>query len=249
MAARAKKKEASGGAPEWMVTYGDMMTLLLCFFVIIVSMSEVQKDDRFLQVLESIREAFGSTASLGQVPIEDVTKNSMIQKLMQVVLPPFKQHQGDSDEVSFRARQVRVTDVREGIRIEIGGRITFERFSAALKPEAEDQLARLAEKIAGHNTVIRITGHATKEPLPEDSVYGDNWALSYARAEAVGAALQRHGIRPARLRYVAAGAQAPLEAQAYDEKTRAANRRVEIVVTEALVQEYEGRPYTGEERE
>ena len=55
-------EKSKGGAPEWMVTYGDMMTLLLCFFVIIVSMSEIKKDEKFLQVLESIRSAFGSKA-------------------------------------------------------------------------------------------------------------------------------------------------------------------------------------------
>ena len=53
-----KKKQAPAGAPQWMVTYGDMMTLLLCFFVIIVSMSEIKKDERFQEVIESIRSAF-----------------------------------------------------------------------------------------------------------------------------------------------------------------------------------------------
>ena len=40
----AKKEEARAGAPEWMVTYGDMMSLLLVFFVALVSMSEIKKD-------------------------------------------------------------------------------------------------------------------------------------------------------------------------------------------------------------
>jgi chemotaxis protein MotB len=244
-----KQKRKGGGAPEWMVTYGDMMTLLLCFFVIIVSMSEIKKDEKFLQVLESIRSAFGYDATLGSVPIQNDTQNSMIQQLMQIILPMYQQNKGESDEISFRARQVRVTDVREGTHIEIGGRIAFERFSATLRPEMEALLAQLATKMVGHNTIIKITGHATSEPLPPDSLYGDPWGLSWARARAVGDALERHGVRPQRLRLMAAGKHAPLEAQAYDEETRAANRRVEIVVTEALVEEYQGRPYSGETRE
>ena len=52
-----KQAKTAGGAPAWMVTYGDMMTLLLCFFVIIVAMSEIKKEEKFRQVLESIRQA------------------------------------------------------------------------------------------------------------------------------------------------------------------------------------------------
>ncbi|MBN1510824.1 MAG: flagellar motor protein MotB [Phycisphaerae bacterium] len=244
-----KKKKGPEGAPDWLVTYGDMMSLLLCFFVIIVSMSEIKKEDRFLQVLESIRAAFGYDSSLGQLPTNTPVKNSLIQQLVQIILPQYRKNQGDSDEISIRAKQVRVTNIREGTHIEIGGRISFDRFSAVLKPGAEAQIAQLAAKIEGYNTILEITGHATHEPLPPDSIYGDPWGLSYARARAVGDALEMHGVRPERLRLIAAGDAAPLEAQAYDEETLAANRRVEIVVTEALVQEYEGRLYTGEERE
>lgn len=244
-----KKQKKGGGVPDWMVTYGDMMTLLLCFFVIIVSMSEIKKEEKFLQVLESIRSAFGYDATLGRVPIRNDTQNSMIQQLMQIIMPEYQENKGESDEISFRARRVRVTDIREGTHIEIGGRIAFERFSATLKPEMEELVAQLSTKMVGHNTIIKVTGHATSEPLPPDSPYGDPWGLSWARARAVGEALERSGVRPQRLRLSAAGRYAPLEAQAYDEDTRAANRRVEIVVTEALVDEYEGRTYSGEARE
>ena len=44
--ARSKKIEPPTGAPAWIVTYGDCMTLLLCFFVILVSMSEMKQEDR-----------------------------------------------------------------------------------------------------------------------------------------------------------------------------------------------------------
>ena len=46
-----KKNKGGGGAPEWMVTFGDMMSLLLCFFVILVSMSEMKQDQKFQEVM------------------------------------------------------------------------------------------------------------------------------------------------------------------------------------------------------
>ncbi len=244
-----RQKKASEGAPEWLLTYGDMMSLLLCFFVLIASMSELKSNDELKRVLAAIQAAFGFEGAVGTVPTEILGQNTLVQQLVHLVIPQYRQHEGDSDEISIRAKQVRVTNIREGTHIEIGGRIAFDRFSAVLKPGAEAQIGQLAAKIEGYNTIIEVTGHATLEPLPTDSLYGDAWGLSYARARAVGDALEMHGVRPERLRLIAAGSAAPLEAQAYDEDTLAANRRVEIVVTEALVQEYAGRLYTGEERE
>ena len=73
--------------------------------------------------------------------------------------------------------------------------------------------------------------------------------LSIARARAVADALHRNGIRPERIRIVGAGSTEPLVAQAYTEQRRALNRRVEIIVTEAIVEDYAGRPVSADERE
>ena len=243
-----KKQEEGGGAPEWMVTYGDMMSLLLCFFVIIVSMSELKRDDRFQQVLESLRKAFGNTGEIKAVLTDNLDPNALLRKLQTIVIPR-KIDAGDADDPGVKGKVFRVTDVREGIHVEIGGRITFDRFSATLKPEAEFLIAQLAAKTAGHNTILKVTGHATREPLPPDSTWGDAWNLSYARAVAVKDALVANGIRPERIRLIAAGSEAPLVRQAYDEQTLALNRRVELIVTEATVDDYRGESTVTEQQE
>ena len=67
MAFRRKTKEdkggGRGGCPDYMVTYGDMMSLLLCFFVIIVSLSQFKEEQRFHAVMDSIKKAFGYSVS------------------------------------------------------------------------------------------------------------------------------------------------------------------------------------------
>ncbi|MGB0714397.1 MAG: OmpA/MotB family protein [Phycisphaerae bacterium] len=236
-----KKEEPPAGAPEWMVTYGDAMTLLLCFFVIIVSMSEVKKDEKFQQVIESLRAAFGGyQGAPGAVPTQNVPNNVLIQRLQELEVPIHTNKKGDSDEEGIHGKKVRVTDVRDGIEVVIGGLISFERFSATLKPEARDLLAQTAQRIRGYNTKILVRGHATKERLPLDSVYDDARDLSYARAKAVADELVRQGIRPVRLMLVAVGDAEPLVRQAYTEPRRAKNRRVEILVTEDLISDREG---------
>ena len=244
-----RKKGKSGGAPDWMVTYGDMMSLLLCFFVIIVSMSELKQDDRFRQVVASLKEAFGYDATIGNAPVNADSINSLIQQLQTVIIPPDLKDPGDADVEGIEGRVYKVTDVREGIHIEIGGRITFVRFSAVLKPVSLELVGQIADKIRGKNNIVKITGHATREPLPEDHLYTDPFDLSYARARAVADELVGRGVRRERMRIVAAGSAAPVERDDYTEELRSRNRRVEIVVTEALVEEYAGQPFTGEHRE
>ncbi len=243
-----KKRQERGGTPDWLVTYGDMMSLLLCFFVIIVSMSELKRNERFQQVLESLRQAFGNTGEIRAVISDNLEPNALLRRLQNIVIPQ-KADLGDADDPGIRGKVFRVTDVREGIHVEIGGRITFDRFSAALKPEARFLIAQLAAKTAGHNTILKITGHATREALPADSVWPDKWSLSYARAAAVKDELVANGIRPARLRLIAAGSEAPVEPYAYDEEKLALNRRVEIVVTEATIDDYQQKPFSIEEQE
>lgn len=240
--ARSKKvRKGPEGAPEWMVTYGDTMTLLLCFFVIIVSMSELKEDEKFQKVMESLRAAFGGyQGSVGSVPIANVPTNALIAKLLELESPILTKNKGDSDEEGIHGKKFRVTNVRDGLEVVVGGRITFDRFSATLLPEGRDLIAKSAERLRGYNTKILIRGHATHEPLPEDSLYDDANALSYARARATAQELESSGVRRVRMLLVAAGDTEPLVRQAYTERRRAINRRVEILVTEELIDEYSG---------
>jgi chemotaxis protein MotB len=236
--ARQKKDDQPAGAPEWMVTFGDMMSLLLCFFVIIVSMSEIKKDERFQVVMESLRRAFGNTGEIHAIPARSIEPNTLLKRLQEIIIQQ-KREDGDADDPGIRGKVFRVTDVNEGIHVEIGGRITFERFSDKLRDESRMLIEQVGLKTVGHNTVLKITGHATREPLPADSTWTDPWDLAYARARAVRDVLVGTGIRPERIRLISAGAQAPVKRQAVTEEERALNRRVEIVVTEATIQDYE----------
>ncbi|MHC5109870.1 MAG: OmpA/MotB family protein [Planctomycetota bacterium] len=236
-----KKVEPPAGAPEWMVTYGDAMTLLLCFFVIIVSMSEIKSDQKFQQVVESLRAAFGGfQGAPGAVPTQNVPNNVLIQRLMELEVPIHTNKLGDSSEEGIHGKKIRVTNVREGIEVVVGGLVAFDRFSATLKPEARELLAETASRIRGYNTKILIRGHATREALPTDSRYRDARDLSYARAKAAADELALQGVRRERLVLVAVGNNEPIARQAYTEQRRALNRRVEILVTEDLVNDFAG---------
>jgi chemotaxis protein MotB len=245
-----QKKAAEAGAPAWMVTYGDTMTLLLCFFVIIVSMSEIKEDQKFLDVLESLRVTFGGhPGAIRALPSDELPTNALIKQLREIILKPHKEKNSMADDEGVEGKKFRVTDVREGLEVVIGGKISFDRFSASLKPEARELIRQVAAVIRGYNTKIQVRGHATREPLPEDALYADALDLSYERAKAVKRALVEDGIRPERIVIMPLSDTEPLVRQAYTEERRALNRRVEIVVTENLIEEYAGSSLADEVKE
>ena len=92
-----------------------------------------------------------------------------------------------------------------------------------------------------------MRGHATYEPTPVDSPYKDPMALSHARARTVRDRLVELGVDPRVIRISAAGPYEPVLDQTYSDPRRAANRRVEILLTQALVDDYKAEPNTPEE--
>jgi len=238
-----KKVEEPEGAPEWVVTFGDMMSLLLVFFISLVSMSEMKRE-RFEQAAQSIRKAFGGfQGGIGTMPIETTDANSLIQKILdELKTAEFKDKKGDSDELGIHGKDFRVTNIRDGMKVDVGGKIAFDRFSAELKPQARRLVSKTAKQLRGYNTRILVRGHATREPLPADSKFADARELSFARAMAVVKELEASGVRSIRIIPMAVGDAEPLVRQAYTEDRRALNRRVEILVTEDLVDDYAGTP-------
>ncbi|MBN2212156.1 MAG: OmpA family protein [Sedimentisphaerales bacterium] len=235
-----KKKAAGGGAPEWMVTYGDMMGLLLCFFVILVSMSEMKQDERFQKVMESLRRAFGYEGGIGMMTSEMSPDNSMSKQMTELVMRQWQTKLGKSAEEGIEGENPSVRTVREGLQYTVGGQISFEPGKAVLLQGAKKQLDIFADFSRGMNNKIRIRGHAARKPAEFYRPYANLYDLSYARAVAVKDYLVEKGIREQRITVEACGDNEPLAAEAYDENARNINRRVDIIATETLVQDYEG---------
>ena len=234
------------GAPEWMTTYGDMMTLLLCFFVLIVSFSEIKKDDVYQAVIKEIKQAFGMHGGGGKIPITDDPALSLIQRLDALQRKQQKvPNRSNTKDPGQQGREPQVTKVREGMMITTGGRITFEPGSARLSEESKESLRQVAEVFKGWENLVEIRGHAASLELPEGGTlrggegFSDLWHLSHARAKAVFDYLtQELQIDPDRFRLTANADREPLDARAADSDDAEVNRRVEILVSESLKQDF-----------
>ena len=214
------------------MTYGDMMSLLLCFFIMLVAMSEI-KQEKFEKTAEAIKSAFALSTFGGGWVLSPVFDEA--QRRQATEEKPSK-----NDDQGIEGTTTTVKQVREGILEPVGGPISFEPGSAELTDEGKRKIAALVPRIKGETNKIEVRGHASSVELVHGSTYTDLWTLSYDRARAVMAYLisDEVGIRQDRIRLSANADNEPLKHRVYLAGILEPNRRVEIIVMEAIVDDF-----------
>ncbi|MFH1746877.1 MAG: flagellar motor protein MotB [Planctomycetota bacterium] len=236
MAIARKAEKAEAGAPAWMVTYGDMVTLLLTFFVLLLAMSEVKKEEQFLEFMQAIREAFGYVGGAQQTPIEEVDVPLNVALSEMLIIPIHSENFSKVPDPGVRGKQPAARDNRPGEIFVVGGRLCFPSLSALLTEQEAARIPQLATELRGHNTLIEITGHCSRKPLAGTS-FNSHFDLAYQRALAVAEVLIDHGINPQRLILRAAGSNEPVEAHTYTEEDLSRNDLVEIYQVDVRIAE------------
>jgi chemotaxis protein MotB len=235
-----QEEEAPAGAPDWMLTYGDMMSLLLTFFIMLVSMSEIRTDRKIQSLLTSMRKTFGPHPLL-------TSFNPGFGAPFEAPAPARTSERTRPPRAKLARGGVRLqTEVgnfpfaralRSGDQIVMGGVLYFPEGSAALTPETERQLVTIAQQIVGKPQKIEIRGHTTNRPLPAESPYRDHWDLAFARCRATLDYLVGLGLEPRRMRLTSAGNYEPMHTGA-DPTELAKNSRVEVFLLGETVEDY-----------
>ncbi|MCA9116318.1 MAG: OmpA family protein [Planctomycetaceae bacterium] len=225
--------EAPPGVPEWVVTYGDMMSLLLTFFIMLVSMSEIKDEGSNRAMLDSIREAFGATMSdASGVPGDGFQTTSAMNRLTsQGMRSSGGVEQDNRQSAGSGGRWKSVQSISQGQVATIGAPVYFERFSTELTELARDNLNVLIQAMAGKPNRIVVRGHASAEPLPPDSPWLDPLELSFARAEQVADYLMSRGIPRERVIVSGVGNSEPHVIS----PDQSLNRRAEIFIADSFV--------------
>lgn len=198
----------AAGAPEWVMTYGDMMSLLLCFFVLLVSMSELKQDEKYQGVADSLQERFGFSDSWEKLgPGEHRPKHAR--------QPRQSRQRGAAEdtarEPSATGSMPRVQTIRPGTRTTVGTVIPFDVRSDELSPTARSALDAIVPQLRGKPQKIELRGHAPALHWPPDESTSDWWDLAYRRARQVMDYLTKvHGLDPQRMRISVAGPYEPL---------------------------------------
>ena len=239
------KKKAACGAPDWVLTYGDMMSLLLCFFILLAAFADYEKGgggpSAVAAAMQSIQAALGLPVTQSAVIANATEFNSMVERIKKVMQAEKGRHANDSSERGLRGRTFRLRRIRDGLEVTMGGSVFFEPLTARPTAEGVESLRELGAIVKGHRNKLEIVGHAGERPIPADWTSVDVMRLSYERAQHVGRELIALGVDPRAIRLVAAGDNEPVRpaAGAPVGGLLGENRRVEIIVRESLIDDYQ----------
>ncbi|TWT77227.1 Motility protein B [Posidoniimonas polymericola] len=223
----AIEEEPEPGIPEWVVTFGDMMSLLLTFFIMLVSMSEIKEEKKFQAMLESMRRQFGHEATVSNIlPGDSTPRNSTMSSLASMGRAKrLDIMRGGNPVQAVSGESPQVQTIRPGTSSTTGGVIFFDELSDTLSEDTKLQLRQIAAQVRGKPQRLEIRGHASRKP-PAD---GDKWALAFNRAEATMHYLLQQGIEQQRIRVSSAADTEPLD-NGLNEENRKRNARVEILM-------------------
>jgi chemotaxis protein MotB len=242
MMGKTPSKNAGGHEQDtnaWMVTFSDLIMLLLTFFVLILTMSSMDQK-KLKEMFRHLQEAVGilEFSNFGEItPPAGFAgtyrdKEAMIildQSMVQNLLAP-------SPEVENKAaaaleefkNTAEVMEDERGIVFSFQESILFRPGEVRIRREAEPFLARLADAIESCRNPILVTGHSDDTPL-RDKAYASNWELSLHRGLSVlDYFLNRKRLPSSRFMVGAAGSSRPVSPNDTPEG-RARNRRVEII--------------------
>lgn len=251
---RRKKKgghgEEDGGQDRWLITYSDLITLLLIFFILMYTMSQVDVQ-KYSSVANSLSVVLtGQTMSIldtqGPSLIEglsgkdmpqnqDVTEQAQLEEMKQLVSEFIQakdqeaQHGTTNSQAIRLSEHIIVYEQERGLVISFKDALLFPSGSDQLTAQARDIIAELGQALVLLPNYIRVEGHTDDLPI-KTSRFASNWELSVLRAATVVHVLSEAAHIPSdRLAIIGYGQYRPLvpnESDAY----RAMNRRVDIVI-------------------
>jgi chemotaxis protein MotB len=130
-------------------------------------------------------------------------------------------------EKEVSSGQIQITQLREGLRLNLAQDILFRSGSATLEPYGIELLTKVSDQLAKFPQTVEVQGHTDNVPVSKSSHWGTNWELAAARAASVVRLFEKEGLDPAQLRAVSYGEHSPVDDNATPEG-RARNRRIDI---------------------
>ncbi|MGM8213377.1 flagellar motor protein MotS [Virgibacillus sp. W0430] len=251
MRRRRVRRSQKGGAPKWMVTYSDMVTLILVFFILLFSFSQIDLV-KFEAVSESFRNRMIFDFYPSPIPMENPTQSSSHQEKgdnsNEFQTPTLKKDTTDKDQQQDSLSQlmnnvenflnehglndvVSANRTERGVVLVLQERVLFDSGEAEILDSGKpflNEIGTLLLKIPNH---VKVEGHTDNRPI-SNYRYPSNWELSGARAGSVIRYLMnKNDLDESRFSVAGYGDTRPLVPN--DSAANwSQNRRVEIVILE-----------------
>jgi chemotaxis protein MotB len=245
---RKKKQEEHENHERWLVSYADFITLLFAFFVVMYAISSVN-EGKYKTLSASLIEAFsndpdkaasvGSAVQIGLNTIPTTTISVPATTIPTDEVDPVQEEKMKeiADDILkvmeplIKEGQVRVTQSRIGVSVEINAGVLFEAGQAVLEKQPVEVLKAVANVVETVPNMIMVEGHTDNTPISSPA-YPSNWELSSARASSVVRLFIEKGVSPKRLTAIGYADQRPIFPNDTNEE-RAKNRRVTIRIEPA----------------
>ncbi len=232
------EEDEAPGVPEWVVTYGDMMSLLLTFFIMLVSLSEVVADQKYRAVLDALQQYTGYRGAPKAPAGTSFPLNSMIESVKKTLGSHMNDDTGFGGvkKKSMEGKDAQVFRTREGKALRIESPLFFQPNTTEFNEQQQEKLKAIAQQLAGKPNKIEIRGHVSSAPLPEGSSWQNKTELSYHRARKVYKALIALKVNANRLRI---GATGDREANVSTEPQSSENYdRVDVLILDAFTKDF-----------
>lgn len=241
MARKQKPEECKQKVAEYMLTYGDMMTLLLCFFVLLFSFSSIDAK-KFEAIMESFSGALGvldGGTTIQDSPVidsglDDINISSEVLEMenfenLEKKIQSYLEENNLTEDVS-------ILNEDAGLLLRFQDNIIFDTGSDQMKDQALNIISYIAQLLKAEefkDKFISIEGHTDNIPV-SSSRFPSNWELSVARSSNVVRFLvQQSDIDPQRISAAGYSEYHPVSDNTTAEG-RAKNRRVDIMILKTL---------------
>ncbi|WP_347491436.1 flagellar motor protein MotB [Desulfoscipio sp. XC116] len=243
---RRHNNESEGSRDRWLVTYADMITLLLIFFIVMYTLSKIDAA-KFETMAESLAAVFGAGGMVMDSPGPQVIPGAPSDQMSDMMkdielenarMADLKEQLEEYINENGLQTSVSVTREERGIVLSFQNEVLFDLGSSQLTGEARRILSQVAPILENTPNYIRVEGHTDDLPI-NTAQFPSNWELASARAtNVVQEFIHMHGFQPQKLSATAYGEYRP-RVPNDNPANRQLNRRVNLIILSSKFAEAE----------
>jgi len=224
---KSEEKLETAGMMRWLLTYADMITLMLALFIILFAMSTISRV-KVQEFAKSVSAGFNNVWTVNQPPNGGANGEQSFQASSSI--PAIQKELEKYVKENHLEQQVQVHSEARGLVVTLlSDKSFYNSGSAEIKPATLKILDGVAPLLKRNGNPVAVEGFTDNVPISTDQ-YPTNWELSAARAVGVARHLvEDDGIAPSRISATGYGEFRPRNNNATDEQ-RQENRRVDIVL-------------------
>lgn len=240
--------ECPEGAPAWIMTFADLVTLLMVFFILLFAMGSIE-EEKWRQIKSSLKDALGQETipeagireglDVIKEQVLDETTVHAVDEVGAMVAKEVEEIASEVEEFVFKnklAGKVDVSSDERGAIITLSDTVMFPPGKSRMTYTGDEIIKQVFDILKQFSYQVKIEGHTDNIDISTKQ-YPSNWELSAARAAEVARKLVTAGFDPTQLS-IEAFAQYRPKVSNDTRQGRASNRRIEIVYQRGSIRKH-----------